>query len=312
MKQNWMQTATLALCVVLLALVLRQGQRIEQMEHRLDEEINDAKHGIWYKIDNVAADVRRGLAVTRLASSYDLTAIGVDKETRGLLSEASVTLRQWGEDTRAALLVRTGEETVEVLLAHRGNGVFAAPLTLPAGERGEVELDLAVTTGGVTSRESLSGWDDVSMLLPLQRSGVGGPAWKGCRDGILTLSPDLSMSLDDQNGQSVPVKDPVYRLYRNGELVLERPAATDPYEAKHGRYSYYLVAAPGTGLPETAQVTVPYAQEDNFLLTLSCVDEYGLTYEFAHSRWTVREDECMEGWAAVDDYPALTWPDEGA
>lgn len=311
MRKNWAQYAALAIVVVLLVMTAVQGGRIEALEERLENQTGAMERMLQRELGSISGQVRRELAESvRLAVDYTLEPAGLDPAQRILLADLSVTLRQWAADTQAVLLVRAGDGTEEVPLIHEGNGVFAAPLSLNAEKRGELALDLSVTTGGVTAREDLGSWGDVSMLLPLRKSSWGGRAWRAYQSGVLTLLYDLKMALNDQSGESVPVKDPVYRVYRNGALVLERPASTDPNDVKNGWYAYYLVAAPGTGIPETEQVRVDCAPGDELVVAFACTDGYGLGYEFIHSRLTVTE-QGPENAAplASDDYPRLTWPE---
>lgn len=81
---------------------------------------------------------------------------------------------------------------------------------------------VTVTTGGISSREEIGGWEDVSMLLPVpvqrRRSQLqfGASKWKrGDRSpGGFPVN---------WNREAASVHDPVFRMLCNGTVVQERP-----------------------------------------------------------------------------------------
>lgn len=298
MKKNWIPALSLALNAVLLALVIGQGVGLRAFQSQVDSRIFFLEDSLRSEIGHISGQVARTLEEgVRLAADHRLEIAGVDRERRALTMEAAVTLREWQADTQAVLLADLAGETVKTPLARGENGVFSGQVKLPLDLRGEVALSLAVTTGGTTARESLDSWRDLSALLPLQRSGWSGAAWH-YRDGLLTLDEGGHISFYDREGASVPVENPVYRLYRNGVLLEERPGVQTEASRLDGFCDYASGAWPeGISCGPGDQVT----------LTFSCTDDYGLTYEYIQARWTVGADgQLEEDRQASDEFPTLT------
>ncbi len=298
MKKNWVQTLSLALNAVLLVLVMAQGMRLRDFQSQMNNRLLHMDDSLRSEISRVSGQVARTLEEgVRLAADHRLEIAGVDRERRALTMEAAVTLREWQADTQAVLLADLAGETVTVPLDRGEHGVYTGRVFLPLDLRGRAEVSLAVTTGGTTARESLDSWRDLSALLPLQRGGWGGAAWH-YQDGLLTLDEGGSVSFYDGEGASVPVENPVYRLYRNGVLLEERPGVQTEASRLDGFYDYASGAWPeGISCGPGDQVT----------LTFSCTDAYGLTYEFVQNRWTVGADgQLEEDRQASDEFPTLT------
>lgn len=293
MKKNWMQLVSLALNVVLLVSVINLRERLEDVERGLNSSLGRVESDV----ERISDDVRRELEdAVRLAVGYELEPAGIDRETRSLLAEASVTLKTWRADTQAVLLVEQAGELREVPMTQRENGVFTAPVALAAERQGEISLALTVTNDGATSREDLGSWWDVSELLPCQKGGFGGGGYD-FRDGQLTLNGSYDFVIYGREGGPVAVSDPVFRVYRNGKLEMEQAAALE--EPKDWYYNYTVGEWPET---------VSCQPGDTVLLTFSCTDDYGLTYEFTHTRWTVLEDGRLEeDWREEDESPVLSW-----
>ena len=146
---------------------------------------------------------------------------------------------------------------------------------------------LRVTSKGgkgttVTMRKRLGGWEDISMLLPVQMNSWGGsvPVYQF---GTLIID-HYEGHLEDQNGQAVEGINTCYRLYVNGRMVREEELCQGwEHPCKLG---------------------------DEIRITLSCQDEFGLGYEFALYEGICIEDGNTQDAAEVGSgsvSPILTW-----
>ena len=180
-------------------------------------------------------------------------------------------------------------------LEHQGSGVFSAPVSLPV-ELG-TGIDTAVvtvTTGGISSREEIGGWEDISMLLPVQYSGGGAGYSAELQNGNVEIDR-REVSLRNWNREAASVHDPVFRMLCNGTVVQERPGVRAYDEEDAVTYS-------------TSWKPQPCKAGDELTETFTCTDDYGLTYTFVLARYRIAEDGTLgEDYQDGDQYPTLTW-----
>ncbi|MBR2402879.1 MAG: hypothetical protein IKB01_08970 [Lachnospiraceae bacterium] len=83
-------------------------------------------------------------------------------------------------------------QNVNVDMKGDGTGIFSGQIFLPVEGNNEVFLCTQISGGGLTTKEELGGWGDLSMLLPLQNSGGG---WSGpeYRDGVMSSQFSISI-----------------------------------------------------------------------------------------------------------------------
>ena len=121
-KKNGLQLLTLVLCAVLLGLNLSQRAALSEVKSQLDNakhQLGDLNNSMNRISDRVAREMAESV---RLVTAHDLQVTGVDSDSRSLLTWVSVTLRQWGTDTGAILLVNAAGETTEFPMTGRGDG----------------------------------------------------------------------------------------------------------------------------------------------------------------------------------------------
>lgn len=287
-KWNW----TVILCVVLLGVNLWQLRRISDLE----QAVWNAQNSI---MDNVNGMSRRMASLrSEMASVNDLVrdwtyTTAVNREKRGLDVKVSVVLKEWQADTAATLLWRDeygGGGEGSIPLSGNGAGTFTGTMELPlSGLSGGYSLDAMIENGETQRRESLGGLGDISMLLPVQCRGwsFSGPTYQ---KSIFTLSHCTA----DVYGQSekVPeIKDAVFRLTRNGEVVSERTAAqrdwANDYECG-------------------GELSTECQDGDELTMTFSCRDQDGLGYEFFLNGWRIAGGT-PEDFDSDSDWPKLTW-----
>lgn len=287
-KWNW----TVVLCVILLGVNLWQLRRISDLE----QAVWNAQNSI---MDNVNGMSRRMASLrSEMASVNDLVqdwsyTTAVNREKRGLDIKVSVVLKEWQADTAATLLWKDeygndGEGTIP--LSGDGTGTLTGTLELPlSGLSGGYSLDVVIENGEIQRRESLGGLGDISTLLPVQCQAwsLSGPTYQ---KGVFTLSSCTA----DVYGQSkkVPeIKDAVFRLRRNDEVVSERTAArrdwANDYECGE-------------------ELSTEFQDGDELTLTFFCRDGDGLGYEFFLRGWRIAGGT-PEDFAPDWDWPKLTW-----
>ena len=283
MKKNALQIITLILCAVLLVMNVRQGRKLEEYKSQLSAEISNKYSMLYNDLEGVSSRIERKLEEgAQLVADYGLEPVGMNKVSRSLQADVVVTLKEWGADTAVELLAKLdGKETVLPMTAS-GSGEFACALEVPAEQNCELWLDVTITSGGMTRREQLGGWSELSMLLPVQMRSWGGssPVYE---NGLLNIGHH-SGDLEGRNGAPAKASDVCYRLYVNGEKVKEE-----------ARCENWLQECAGG---------------DEVRLTLFCRDEYGLGYEFTMMEFVCDENAnggtgAIAGEGTVS--PILSW-----
>ena len=97
MKRSWMQIAFLALTAVLAVVVFWQGVRLEALERQLKVGLNGLEDVARTEADNAARRVETALREeAEVITDHALVPTGLDRETRTLTANWTVTLRQRG------------------------------------------------------------------------------------------------------------------------------------------------------------------------------------------------------------------------
>lgn len=289
-RWNW----TVVLCLILLLVNLWQLRRISELE----QDVWNAQNSVMDNINGM--DRRLSSLRSELESADDLVrdwsyTTAINKEKRGLDVKISVVLKEWqaGAGTAVTLLWKDeydngGEDLLP--LSGNGAGTFTGTLKLPlSGLLGGYSLDVIIENDKTERRESLGYLGDISTLLPVrcQAWSLSGPTYQ---KGVFTLSSCTA----DVYGQSkkVPeIKDAVFRLMRNGEVVSERAAARRDWENDYECGE---------------ELSAEYQDGDELTLTFFCRDGDGLGYEFFLRGWRITAG-APEDFAPDLDWPKLTW-----
>ena len=306
MKKNWMQIATLCLCGILLAVTIAQGKQLSEFQRKMENQMAHLRSDVEHEIQYISSDIERELEeANRVVAEYALEPKGIDKETRSLQAEASVTLKEWYEDTEIVLLAKVGGNELSLPMKSDGNGSYASQISLPLKGNNEVFLDALVTGGGLTKKETLGGWGDISMLLPLQNSGGG---WGGpeFRDGVMSSQFHITLRMQNRTSTPAPVQNPQFLTYRNGELVQTQNAVEDPYAGSSDGRCYTIDA-------ENYEWSVACDVGDVIEVRFRCEDEFGLGYDFLFQTW-VAEGETADNQASAGGQNGsvpleLYWPE---
>lgn len=287
MKKNLCQIITSGLCIILLVIIVVQGKKLDELSQKLDSKVDNLRYEVQGEISNITNIVRSELEeLDRVILNKELKPMGIDKTEKKLLANATVNLKEWQEDTEVILYVTIGKEKLPVEMMAEGNGVFSAEVALPCEtDAGNViELDALISGGGLTRKESLGAWGDISMLLPLRSDGAG---WSGPTYQNGVMSSHFSISVTGQNGAELIVNNPEFWIYRNGELAQQLKAVPATNFSSDGK-SYTVDA-------ESNLWSLACEAGDTVEIRFRCEDEYGLGYDFLFANWVaVEETETSE------------------
>lgn len=298
MKKNWFQILSLALNVALLITLLVTRAELVDTRTILKSNLD----GIAYRlsdmddrITNLSAKQREQ---TESLSDFSLEPTGLDPKSHTLQAGMSITLRRWTADTEVALAVTQNGRTTEQPMSGNG-GVFTALVSLPVEDTGEVSFAANITAGGQTSREEVTSYSDLAMLLPLTNdgSGYGDPTYRG---GSLQLQYDVGI----RKQYGTEVIDPVFQVLKNGETDQTLPAKiSESTFSSDPDVVYYTPASEEGGFAVSCQ------PEDTVELHLLCRDSFGLSYDFTVCTYEIDQDGTIaeEVWPDTDYNVRVFW-----
>ena len=272
-------------------------------------ELADTQNSLKNQLDSVAwrlMDVQdqitdlslRQREQTEDLSDFSFEPTGLDPESHTLQADMSITLRRWTADTEVALLITQNGQTAELPMTGT-DGVFATPVGLPVEDTGEVSFAANITAGGQTSREEVTSYSDLAVLLPLSNdsSGYGDPTYRG---GSFQLQYDLGIR--KQYGTEVIV--PVFQVLKNGETVQTLPAKISESTFSGDPDVIYYTPASDDG-----NIEVSCQPKDTIELHLLCRDSFGLSYDFTVCTYEIDQDGTMaeEVWPVTDHNVRVSW-----
>lgn len=298
MKKNWFQILSLALNVMLLIALLVTRTELVDTQTILKSNLD----GIAYRLSDMDDQITNLSAKQREQtedlSDFSFEPTGLDPESHTLQADMSITLRRWTADTEVALAVTRNGQTTELPMSGNG-GVFTALVSLPVEDTGEVSFAANITAGDQTSREEVTSYSDLAMLLPLTNdgSGYGDPTYRG---GSLQLQYDLGVR--KQYGTEVVA--PVFQVLKNGETVQTLPVKiSESTVSSDPDVVYYTPASENGGIAVSCQ------PEDTVELHLLCRDSFGLSYDFTVCTYEIDQDGTMaeEVWPVTDHNVRVSW-----
>lgn len=300
MKKNWFQILSLALNVALLITLLVTRAELVDTRTILKSNLD----GIAYRlsdmddrITNLSAKQREQ---TENLSDFSFEPTGLDPESHMLQANMSITLRRWTADTEATLLITQNDQTAELPMTGT-DGVFTVPVELPVEQTGEVSFAVNITAGGQTSREEVTSYSDLAMLLPLMSnsSSLSGPVYE---DGMFRMGMDIDIGLERQYGARVI--DPVFQVLKNGDVVQEIPAKISESASSSAPDKDFYA-------PDTAEnkLEIPCQPSDTVEIHLLCRDSFGLSYDFTVCSYEIDQDGTMaeEVWPVTDYNVEVSW-----
>ena len=295
MRKDWIAAVSLALNVVLLVLVISQGNRLGKLEGEvrdssaaMESELMRMQNAIVSSVADTLEEMEQPIA------DLSIEPTGLDAADRVLTADVVLQLREWEPGAAVELTVSTpsGEDTQT--RAADENGICRIPVRIPAEGTGEIRMAAAVTVSGTIARQDL-GWKSAEMLLPVQCDG-GGCEYSFDKKNGKTALGSCDVYLNGLDGEPAEARDPVFRLLCNGETVQEQPGQP-VWEDDILRYSC------GDWQPHPGQAG------DQLEITFTCTDDFGLSYTFAVFSYQVAEDGSLWDTAGTSDFLTLTWPE---
>ena len=298
MKKNWFQILSLALNAVLLIALLMTRAELADTQNSLKNQLDSVAWRLIDVQDQITDLSVRQREQTEDLSDFSFEPTGLDPESHTLQADMSITLRRWTADTEVALLITQNGQTAELPMTGT-DGVFATPVGLPVEQTGEVSFAVNITDGGQTSREEVTSYSDIAMLLPLTNdsSGYGDPTYRG---GSFQLQYDLGI----RKQYGTEVIDPVFQVLKNGETVQTLPVKiSESTVSSDPDVVYYTPASEEGGFAVSCQ------PEDTVELHLLCRDSFGLSYDFTVCTYEIDQDGTMaeEVWPVTDYNVEVSW-----
>ena len=298
MKKNWFQILSLALNAVLLIALLMTRAELADTQNSLKNQLDSVAWRLIDVQDQITDLSVRQREQTEDLSDFSFEPTGLDPESHTLQADMSITLRRWTADTAVTLLITQNGQTAELPMTGT-DGVFTTPVGLPVEDTGEVSFAANITAGGQTSREEVTSYSDLAMLLPLTNdgSGYGDPTYRG---GSLQLQYDLGVR--KQYGTEVVA--PVFQVLKNGETVQTLPVKiSESTVSSDPDVVYYTPASENGGIAVSCQ------PEDTVELHLLCRDSFGLSYDFTVCTYEIDQDGTIveEVWPVTDYNVEVSW-----
>ncbi|MCI7214393.1 hypothetical protein [Dysosmobacter sp.] len=269
MKEKRFQILSLALNVVLLIALLMTRAELVDKQTILKSKLDDISYRLSNMDDRITNLSAKQREQTEDLSDFSFEPTGLDPESHMLQANMNITLRRWTADTEVALAVTRNGQTTEQPMSGNG-GVFTALVSLPVEDTGEVSFAANITAGGQTSREEVTSYSDLAVLLPLTNdgSGYGDPTYRG---GSFQLQYDLGV----RKQYSTEVIDPVFQVLKNGETVQTLPAKISESTFSGDPDVVYYT-------PDTAdeKLEIECQPSDTVEIHLLCRDSFGLSYDF--------------------------------
>ena len=282
MKKNWFQILSLALNAALLIALLMTRAELADTQNNLKHQLNSVAWRLMDVQDQITNLSAKQREQTEDLPDFSFEPTGLDPESHTLQADMSITLRRWTADTEVALAVTRNGQTTELPMSGSG-GVFTAPVSLPVEDTGEVSFAANITAGSQTSREEVTSYSDLAMLLPLEcNSSCGsGPTYQG---GIFQIQYDVGI----QKQYGAEISEPAFQVLKNGEAVRTLPAAISESTSSSDPDVIYYTSASDDG-----NIEVSCQPKDTIELHLLCRDSFGLSYDFTVCTYEIDQDGTM-------------------
>lgn len=271
MKKNVLQIISVCLSAVLLVVCLYQGKLLREYKEQLDWEIESLRDDFTSEIENVSYRMEAALEkAQRIVENYSIETYAISADSWARYVSASVTLKEYYDDTEVTLLVGMDEEKLSLPMTRSDSGVFSANIEFPLDYAGHTQLHVQIRSNGKIVTEDISTWLDYKDQLPLQSYGGGNDGWS-YENGV--LSSQFYINLTSQDGQMPTVANGEFLVYKNGELVQTLEATV------HGTLSYDNVVAFAVNAPDY-RWRLECALNDVIEIRFHCLDTYGIGYNF--------------------------------
>ena len=301
MKGKWFQIVSLALNAVLLIALLMTRAELADTQNSLKNQLDSVAWRLIDVQDQITDLSAKQREQTEDLSDFSFEPTGLDPESHTLQADMSITLRRWTADTAVTLLITQNGQTAELPMTGT-DGVFATPVGLPVEQTGEVSFAMNITDGGQTSREEITGYSDIAMLLPLVSIGNGSVTGPSYEKETACMEIDFDVGLEKQYGAEAV--NPVFQIRKNGKAVQEVSAKiSEQVPSNNPPEDYYA--------PDTAEnkLEIPCQPSDTVEIHLLCRDSFGLAYDFTTYSYEIGEDGIIEQqvWPVTDYNVEVSW-----
>jgi hypothetical protein len=295
LKKNALQIISICLSLVLLAVCICQGIQMQEYKTLLDRKLESLRVDINNEIHNVSYQLESALEESqRLVQDYSVEPVSVNVEEWTLETYVSVTLKEWYDDTEVTLLLEKDGKSLSLPISREYDGRFSATLPLPLDNLPHIDLDVQIRNQGKTTRETLHGLANLPQLLPLWNYGGGWTA-SSYENGVLSCECYINLESRGRTEDPPKVFAPVFKIYKNGELVQTQEARLD------GGWSIGGTSAYTFNNPERMW-HLECAEGDEFVIRFCCQDEFGLGYDFLFMSG-VLDENCSVQSAYLPDMP---------
>ena len=301
MKEKRFQNLSLALNAVLLIALFTIRAELVDKQTILKSKLDDIAYRLSDMDDRITNLSAKQREQTEDLSDFSFEPTGLDPESHMLQANMSITLRRWTADTEATLLITQNDQTAELPMTGT-DGVFTVPVELPVEQTGEVSFAVNITAGGQTSREEVTSYSDVAMLLPLVSIGNGSVTGPSYEKETACMEIDFDVGLEKQYGAEAV--NPVFQIRKNGKAVQEVSAKiSEQVPSNNPPEDYYA--------PDTAEnkLEIPCQPSDTVEIHLLCRDSFGLAYDFTTYSYEIGEDGIIEQqvWPVTDYNVEVSW-----
>ena len=298
MKEKRFQNLSLALNAVLLIALFATRAELVDKQTILKSKLDDIAYRLSDMDDQITNLSAKQREQTEDLSDFSFEPTGLDPESHTLQANMNITLRRWTEDTAVTLLVTRNGETAELPMTGT-DGVFTVPVNLSLESMGEASFAVNITASGQTSREEVTSYSDLAILLPLvcNSSCCVAPTYQG---GIFQIQYD--MGIKKQYGAEI--SEPVFQVLKNGEAVRTLPAAISESTSSSDPDVIYYTPASDDG-----NIEVSCQPKDTIELHLLCRDSFGLSYDFTAYTCEINQDGPMaeKVWPHTDYNVRVSW-----
>ena len=282
MKEKRFQNLSLALNAVLLIALFATRAELVDKQTILKSKLDNIAYRLSDMDDRITNLSAKQREQTENLADFSLEPTGLDSENHTLQADMKITLRRWTADTAVTLLATQNGRTAEQPMTG-ADGVFTAPVSLPVEQTGGVTFAVRITAGGQTSREEVTSYSDLAMLLPLVSLGNGSVAGPSYEKETACMEIDFDVGLEKQYGAEAV--NPVFQIRKNGKAVQEVSAKiSEQVPSNNPPEDYYA--------PDTAEnkLEIPCQPSDTVEIHLLCRDSFGLSYDFTVCTYAIGEN----------------------
>ena len=279
MKKNGLAWVSILLNVVLLALAVYLGGKLEETARVLRSYIDNAENTIQSSVDNIEWKVENAIKeATKLVAEYTIEPVGIDAKNHTVEMNLKLQLHKWSADACVDVEVVSGANTYLKRLPIDASGACSGNLIFPVEDTAEVKLAAIITMNGITAREELGGWGEIAQMLPIMFASGGG-SWPMYKDGMLVMD-QYHAFLDGGGRWEIIVEEPEFRVYINDTLknTIDENTQQDGSQIEHEIFM-------------EQQLLMPCDPGDTVRMAVACKDHLGLGYEFNLGIWRVPTED---------------------